>query len=291
MKFPASPYNGFLDRIRAKAVERVAKVPPYKEDPVLPPIRSTVSAPYSNNAVLLVGQRGVSLMDNVLRAVAKPDAPWQPDWAADAKLVDEVSRLVQDVRSTTASAFNQSQIFVVPEATVPVGYLEAILRATIVGEQAKQWFTVILVGRRREDGTNRRAGFNVSILAKDKQVPFKLNSPAGKALQCAAWGVIGKDVLEAKGFQSLVFHDGAKVHTARLAVNGALSGVQSAEGHGEGPRLESWADAQSGSIVVAVPASATYAQWLEALNGVALKCAEAECQQARMQPVFVATCR
>ena len=258
---------------------------------MLPPIRSTVSAPYSNNAVLFATKRSVSLMDNVLRAPEKPEKPWKPDWAPDPALLGEVEKLVGDVRSTTASAFNQASIYVVPEGDVPVSYLEPILRTTIVGEHAKQWFTVTLVGRRREDGSNRRSGFTVSLLAKDKAVPFKLKVPGGGLQQCTAWGVIGKDLAEAKGFSAAVYHDGKLVHAGRLGTDGTMQSVESAPGHGEGDRLERWAEAQTSSVVVAVPGKATYAQWLEALNGVALKCNEGECNLPRTVPVFLGTCR
>jgi hypothetical protein len=41
-----------------------------------------------------------------------------------------------------------------------------------------------------------------------------------------------------------------------------------------------------------MPATATYANWLEALNSVALKCSDAEfCKTERNVKVFVATCK
>lgn len=291
-KFPQSGYNAFLDRIAAQYTARAAKVPGYEEIPVLPGIRSTVPAPIRGNAVLSVTAKGVVLMDNVLRSAENTETPWKADWLPDPKLLEQVSALVEDVRSSTISSYNQSSLFVVPEPGVPVGYLEAILHASITGERSKEWTTVILTGRRRGDGSNRRAGFTLTLMAKDKAVPFKLKPPTGaKTLQCSAWAVVGKDLYDAKGFKPIVFHDGQKVHTGRLADDGAIQGVQSAEGHGEGDRLETWGDQQTSSIVVVVPETATYQTWLEALNGVALHCDKDGCGQLRTQPVFVGTCK
>ena len=71
-----------------------------------------------------------------------------------------------------------------------------------------------------------------------------------------------------------------------------MQAVQSAPGHGDGDRLEAWTDQQTSSVVVALPSTATYAHWLEALNGVALKCSDAEfCKTERTVKVFVATCK
>ncbi len=297
-KFPQSPYNAFLDRIAAQYKTRAAKVPGFDEFPVLPGIRSTIPAPIRGNAVLSVTQKGVALMDNLLRSPenaapdAKPGAPaWKPDWTPDPKLLEQAAALVEDVRSSTISAYNQSSIFIVPEAQVPVGYLESIMRAIITGERSKEWTTMILTGRRRGDASNRRAGFTLSLMAKDKAVPFKLKAPGGKAMQCVAWAVVGKDLFDAKGFKPVVFHDGKQVHTGRLADDGTIQSLQSAPGHGEGDRLETWADQQTSSIVVAVAQNAPYEAWLEALNGVALHCDKDGCGQLRTQPVFVGTCK
>lgn len=305
-KHAASPFAGLAGRIAARFKERAGKVPTFDEYPVLPAIRSTVPAPYTGNAVLMVTDKGVSLMDNALRLPnppppqpgEQPKPPWKPDFSAqDPKLAEDVSKLVQDVRSSTMSAYNQSTIYVVPQAEVPVGYLEPLMRATIVGDNAKEWPTMTLVGRRRADNTNRRAGFTITLTKPDKVVPFKLKAPksdsahGGKTLTCTAWAAVGKDQLEAKGFRPVVWHDGKQVHTGRLTDDGTIDGVQGAAPHGDGDRLETWTDGQNASIVVAVPQSATYAQWLEALNGVALKCDKDECSTARSVPVFLATCR
>ncbi len=286
--FPASPYNAFLDRVALKYKEKITKVPKYEEYPLMPPIRSSQAAPLSGNAILSVTPRGISLMDNVLR---KPDTPWTPDWAADAKLLEESSKLAEDVRSTTASAYNQSTIMLVSDPDVPVRYLEPLLRSTIIGEHAKEWTTVVLVGRRRGDGTNRRSGYQMSLLAKDKTVVFKLKAPGGKMLSCTAWANVGKDSFEAKAFAPVVFHDGKQVHAGKLAFDGTIGALQSAAGHGDGDRLQSWADGQTSSIVVAVPEGAPYKDLIEAMNGVALHCDTEECKNLRPQPVFVATCR
>jgi len=194
------------------------------------------------------------------------------------------------VRSSTVSNFNQSRILVLPQGEVPMSYLQSLMRATIVGEHAKEWPTMLLVGRRRADGSNERVGFLVSLLEAEKLVPFKLEAPGKGKLSCSAWAVVGGQRHEAKGFTAAVFHDGKQVHVGRLAPDGAYKDVQSAEPHGEGDRLEKWADAQTSSMVVAVPASATYAQWVEAMNGVALRCNEEGCKQERSNPVFLATC-
>lgn len=300
-KFPNSPYNPLLDRIAAHYKIRIEKVPKFEEFPVLPAIRSTMAAPLGGNAVMWVTDRGITLMDNELRkpgvapvVADKPaGAPWKADWLPDEGLTAQISALVQDVRSSTISQYNQSPIFIVPAPDVPVGYLEPLLRAAVVGPNAKEWPQQILVGRRRSDGSNRRAGFTISVLAADKAVPFKLK-PIGakKALTCTAWAVVGKDPFEAKGFKPVVWHDGDKVTTARLADDGTLNDAQTAPGHGDGDRLETWADQQTASMVVAVSAKAGYAKLLEALNGVAVKCGEEEgCRIPRTSPIFIATCR
>jgi hypothetical protein len=287
-KYPASPYNAFLDRVAAQYQARIPQVPKWEEYPVLPEIRSTVAAPVRGNAVLAVNDKGLQLMDNVLRDPAKG---WKPDYAPEPKLVEEVAKLTEDVRSTTASQYNQSNIMVLADPKVPVKYLEPLLRTTIAGEHGKEWATLWLVGRRRLDGSNRRAGFQITLLAKDKVVPFKVKV-GGKAQQCTAWAVAGKDPYEAKGFQAVVFHDGKEVHMGRLGGDDTLQGDQPvASGPTVGDRLDAWTDGQSTTIAVAVPETSTYATWLEALNGVVLDCDKDECRTARNQPVFLATCK
>lgn len=294
-KFPQSPYNAFLDRVAAQYQTRIGQVPKWEEFPKFPEIRSTLAAPVRGNAVLEINEKGVLFMDNVMRSAAKPDektgAVWQADYAPDSALVEAVGKLAEDVRSTTASQYNQSNIMVLPEPKVPVRYLEPLLRSTIVGEHGKEWATMWLVGRRRADGTNRRAGFQITLLAKDKVVPFKVKS-GGKPNQCTAWAVVGKDPYEAKGFQAVVFHDGKEVHTGRLGGEGILQGEQTvASGPNTADQLDTWADGQSTTLVVAVPEGVPYATLLEALNGVALDCDKDECRTLRNQPVFLATCR
>jgi hypothetical protein len=296
-----SPYAPLAERMAKVYTDRAAKVPKYPEDPVLPAIRSTEAAPYSGNATLMItAKNGVSLMDNGLRVVnppppkpgEKPKTAWKNDFSADPALVKEVQTLVEDVRSSTVSQYNQSQLYVVAEGQVPVRYIEPLLRASIAGEHSKSWPTAMLVGRRKADGSNRRAGFQFSISKATEVVKFKLKAPGGAAQSCEAWAAIGKEQLSGAGFKPAVFHDGKQIHVGRLADDGTLQDVQSGEPHGDGDRLEKWADQQNMSIVVAVPESATYAQWLEALNGVALKCSEADsCKTPRNVKVFLATCR
>ncbi|GEM_PF-3156693 len=325
-KYPQSPYNPFMDRLTAQYEKRKKAVPEWKEWPVLPGIRSTIGAPVGGNAVLWVTEKGIVLMDNVLRklnevpkaaseptttdpktgmAVAikgfkKPKAPtepWQPTWERDEDLELAVRVLVEDVRSSTISQFNQSQVLVVPKAEVPVRFLRQLMSATILGSHSKEWPTMMLVGRRREDGSNKRCGYKITLLAKDKHVPFKLTPPgAKKATKCSAWAVVGEEAYNAKGFAPVVYHDGKQVHTGKLATSGEIRSVISQKGHGEGDRLEKWAEQQATSIVVAVPENATYTTWLEALNGTALRCEKQKnlpprCKKLRASPVFVATCK
>lgn len=300
-KYPQSPYAEWAGRMAKVYVDRAAKVPKYEEYPVLPAIRSTVAAPYSGNAVLMItADQGLALMDNLLRSPTppapkegeKPKPAWKGDYAFDAELVKEVKQLVQDVRASTVSQFNQSQIYVVAEPKVPVGFIEPLLRASIDGENSKGWPTTVLVGRRRSDGTNRRAGFTMTLSKANEVIKFKIKSPAGKAMACEAWAAIGKDQLTGAGFKPIVFHDGTQVHTGRLAEDGTIQALQSAPGHGDGDRLEAWTDQQNSSVVVAMPATASYANWLEALNSVALKCSDAEyCKTERNVKIFIATCK
>ncbi len=324
-KYPGSPYKPFTKRLVAAYEKRKKAVPGWKEWPVLPGIRSTIGAPVGGNAVLWITEKGIVLMDNVLRkldTVPKPATapvvvdeksgearpikgfkmpkaptdPWKPDWKRDADLELAIRVLVEDVRSTTVSQFNQSQVLIVPRAEVPVAFIRGLMGATILGEHAKEWPTMMLVGRRREDGSNKRCGYKITLLADDKHVPFKLKAPGTKkAAKCTAWAVIGEEAYEAKGFQPAVWHDGKKVWTGKLGNDGELRSPIGQKGHGEGDRLEKWADQQSSTIVVAVPENATYQQWLEALNGVALRCEPRKnlpprCKKGRVNPVFVATC-
>ncbi len=300
-KYANSPWIALLDRFAAKYKEKAAKLPKFVEYPIFPGIRSTFAAPLGGNAVLTITDKGVNLMDNQLR---KPEDGWKADWTPDAKLSEDISKLVEAVRSTTQSQYNQSNILLVTLADVPMRYLEAALRATIVGEHAKEWATAWLVGRRRGDGSNRRAGYQITILpvaaAGDKKnhvdatvnktVPFSFTLEK-KKWQCLAWATVGKDPYEAKAFQSIVFHDGKLIHAARISGSGALTGDQAAPSDGEGGRLEAWGDAQATSIVVAVPDSAPYKDLLEAMNGVALRCDVEGCKVPRVQPVFLATCK
>lgn len=288
--YPSSPYDAFLVRLDAAYDKRIAEVPAWSEKPRLVGMRSTVPAPVPGNAVLFVSDEGVTLMDNVLRKAGDPDKPWKADWAADVELEKAINLLVEDVRSSTVSNFNQSRILVLPQGDVPMRYLQSLVRATIVGEHAKEWPTMLLVGRRRADGSNERVGFLISLLETEKLVSFKLDAPGKGKVSCSAWAVVGGQRHEAKGFTAAVYHDGSKVHVGRLSPDGAYKDVQSADRHGEGERLEKWADAQTNSMVVAVPASATYEQWIEAMNGVALRCNEEGCKQERSNPVFLATC-
>ncbi|MEY3012601.1 MAG: hypothetical protein RIT45_1336 [Pseudomonadota bacterium] len=291
-KYPSSPYEPFLTRLDAFYKARIAAVPEWKEEPRLVPMRSTKPAPVSNNAVLFVTEQGIALMDNLLRKPDDPEKPWKADWKTDSELPGQISLLVEDVRSSTVSNFNQSRIFVVPQEDVPVRFLEPLMRATIVGEHAKEWPTMILVGRRREDGSNRRVGYDATILAADKVVPFKLAIAEAKVRKnCTAWAVAGAQALGAKGFGPAIYHDGEKVWTGKLATDGTLRDAQGAAGHGEGDRLVAWADAQTQSIVVAVDENASYADWIEAMNGVVLRCEGEECKTPRNQPVFFATCQ
>lgn len=301
-KFAQSPFNPFLDRIAAQFRDRIGKVPKWVEFPVLAEIRSTNEAPIGGNAVLQVTEKGVILMDNVLRA---PEKGWKADWLADPKLAEEVQVLVEGVRSTTSSQYNQSLIKVLPEGTVPVRYLEPLLRTTITGEHSKEWAVMWLVGRRHVDGSNRRAGYEITVLAADKTIPFKIKQGTGKPAMCTAWAVVGKDPYEAKGFQAVVFNDGKQVHMGRLGAEDAITGDQPVNvGLDSADRLDTWMDGQTTSVVVAVPEGVAYATLLEALNGVALDCTKAggpgagaaadqfdECKLARNQPVFIATCK
>ncbi len=290
-KYPSSSYNAFNDQLIAWYQARIKAVPKWEEFPKLPPIRSTVAAPVNGNAALFVTKKGISLMGIALRKLNDAANPWTPDFTkTDEALTKRISQLVEDTRASTVSNFNQSNILLVPEGDVPVSYGLSLLEATIVGEHAKEWPTVILVGRRRADHSNRRSGFTVTLLALDKRIPFKLKAPGGKTKSCKAVAVVGRDALQAKGFTPAVYHDGKQVHTGKLSSDGTLRSVQSAAPHGEGDRLEKWADNQSTSIVVAVDANLPYAALLEALNGVALKCDGDECKKDRTQPVFIATC-
>lgn len=304
-QFPQSPWNAFLDRIAAQYAERIKRVPKWAEIPVLAPIRSTVAAPVGGNAVLYIEKDGIALMENVLRrkdvvpkeldekGVERELGPaWQPDWTTDKELERQISVLVEDVRSSTVSQFNQSTVLLVTRSDVPVSFIQPALQATIIGPHAKEWPTAMLVGRRRGDGSNRRAGYLLSMIAGDKTVKFKLTPPGQKkSLTCVAWANVGKQTYEAKGFAPVVWHDGEKVWTGKLATDGAFRDAQGEPGHGEGPRLETWAERQSTSIVVAVPPTATYANLLEGLNGVAHRCEKDDCLIERNQPVFVATCQ
>jgi len=303
-QFPQSPWNAFLDRIAEQYRLAEARVPKWVEKPVLAPIRSTVAAPVGGNAVLYIEEDGVALMQNVLRrkgkipkeitekGVEKELGPaWEGTWARDKELERQISLLVEDVRSSTISQYNQSTVLLITRADVPISYIGAALRATAIGEHAKEWPTVMVVGRRRADGSNRRTGYLLTVLADDKAVVFKLKDPATKKTRkCRAWGVIGNQTFEAKGFSPAVWHGGDKVWTGKLASDGKLRDAEGAAGHGEGDRLSVWAERQTTSIVVAVPESATYAQFLEALNGVAHRCEKDDCRIERDQPVFVATC-
>ncbi len=300
-KYPTSPWNALADRFAAKYKEKAEKLPTFVEYPIFPGIRSTFAAPLGGNAVLTITEKGVNLMDNQLR---KPEDGWKPDWSADGKLAEDISKLVEAVRSTTQSQYNQSNILLVTLAEVPVRYVEAAMRATIVGQHAKEWASAWLVGRRRGDGTNRRAGYQITLLpvaaAGDKKnhvdptvnktVPFNFTLDK-KNWKCLAWATVGKDPYEAKAFQSIVFHDGKLIHAARISGKGELSSDQAAPSDGEGGRLETWGDQQATSIVVAVPETATYKELLEAMNGVALRCDVEGCKVPRTQPVFLATCK
>ncbi len=290
--YPTSAYNPFVDRLIAWFGVRIKRVPKWTEYPRLPGIRSTVAAPVNGNAALFVTGKGIALMGIGLRKLGDAEKPWTPDWSKpDAELAERISQLMDDTRKSTVSNFNQSNVLLVPEADVPMSYLEPLLKATIIGEHAKEWPTVMLVGRRRSDGSNQRSAFTVTLLAADKVVPFKLKAPGGKLKSCTAWAVVGRDKLEAKGFTPAIYHDGKQVHVGKLAADGTLRSPQSAPPHGEGDRLEKWANNQSTSIAVAVDATASYATLLEALNGVALRCDGTECKTSRTQPVFVGTCR
>lgn len=300
-KYATSPWNPLLDRFAAVYKAKAEKLPKFEEFPIFPGMRSTFAAPLGGNAVLSITDKGVNLMDNQLR---KPADGWKADWAPDAKLSEDIAKLVEAVRETTQSQYNQSNILLVTLPTVPVRYLEAALRASIVGQHAKEWSTAWLVGRRRGDGTNRRVGYQISILpvaaAGDKKnhvdatvnktVPFSFTLDK-KKWQCLAWANVGKDPFEAKGFQSIVFHDGKQIHAARISGTGALTSDQAAPSDGEAGRLEPWADAQATSIVVAVPETASYKDLTEAMNGVALRCDAEGCKVPRTQPVFIATCK
>ena len=300
-KYPQSPYNEFLKRAADIYRDRAAKVPKLEEFPVLPAIRSTVSAPYSGNATLMLTKKGVSIMDANLRlaeppppaAGAKPTPPWKADWLPDPALAKEAAAVVESVRSNTVSPYSQSTLYVVPEPNVPVGYITPILRASITGPSSKNWFSFILVGRTRFDGTNRRSGYTASLIKPEAVTKFSLQHPVTKAkLSCEAFAAIGKDQIEAKAFKPVVFHAGDQVFTGRLSDSGAIEGAEGAAPHGDGERLESWAAAQTMSIVVAVPETASYTQWLEALNGVAYVCEKDNgCLVQRPTPVFLATCK
>lgn len=289
----SSPYEPILTRIDAMYDKRLAAVPKWGESPELVGMRSGISAPVPGNAVLWVTDDGVRLMDNQLRKVGDAEKPWKPDWEPDAALEKDVSTLCEDVRASTVSNFNQSRILVVPQGNVAVSYLQGLIQATTIGEHAQEWRTLQLVGRRRFDGLNERVGFVVTVLAPEKVVPFKLERPGGKGgkASCTAWAVVGSQAYEAKGFAAAVFHDGKAVHVGRLAADGSFRDVQSAPPHGEGDRVEKWADGLTTAFVVAVPARATYAQLVEAMNGAALRCTAEGCRQERGTPVFVATCQ
>ncbi|MCO4761414.1 MAG: hypothetical protein KC502_07910 [Myxococcales bacterium] len=292
--YPQSGYNTFVDRLIPWYQARIKAVPKWEEFPKLPGIRSTVAAPVSGNAALFVTSRGIGLMGIALRKPGQGEPPWKADWTKpDTDLQTRVSQLMDDTRKSTVSNYNQSNMLLVPDPDVALTFIEPLLKSSIIGEHAKEWPTVLLVGRRRSDGSNQRAAFTITLLAADKTIPFKLKAPGakGKAKSCAAWAVVGRDKLEAKGFTPAIYHDGKQVHAGKLGADGTLRSPQSAAPHGEGDRLEKWADSQQTSIVVAVDSDAPYKRLLEALNGVALRCADKECKTSRTQPVFVATCK
>ncbi len=290
--FLGSPYIPILDRIAAVYEAKKAEVPAWTEDPVLAELRSTLPAPVGGNAVLYVTEEGVALMDNVLRRTDDPDKPWKPDWTADPALAQEISVLAEDVRSNTVSQFNQSDILVIARKDIPVSYFEPMLRATVIGDHAKEWRVVLLVGRRRADGSNRRSAYVISVLAADKAVTFPLVDTDGKQRSCTAWAIIGRDPLEAKGFSAAIWSDGERITTGTLDEDGKLRSPLTTPAADSVERLESWADQQTRSIVVAVPATLSWESWLQSLNGVALRCdkASGECVKGRNQPVFLATC-
>jgi hypothetical protein len=301
-KYADSPYVPFLDRVAKVVEQRITKVPQWKEEPVLAEIRSSVPAPIGGNAVLAITDKGVSLMEKALRT---PETGWKNDWAPDGKLVEEISKLVEDNRTSTGSPYNQSEIKVLTDPKVPVRYVEPLIRATIASEHGKEWPVAWLVGRRRLDGTNRRSGYFFTLLEKAKAVPFKVKS-GGKTMACTAWGVIGKDPQEAKGFQNGVFFDGDKLHYGRLNPDGGFSVDQVIEqGPAAAEQLDTWADGLTTATVVAAPESATMGQWIGAMNGVAMDCTKGatgpgagaaadttdECKLMRNQAVFIATCK
>ncbi len=287
-KFPNSPYNTLLGRVAAIFKERGTKIAKWQEFPVLPEIRSTIPAPVRGNAILEITSKGVTVFDNAVRAV---DKGWKADWTPDAKLSEEISKLTEEIRAAPSSAFNQSEVKLVAEANVPVKYFEPLLKSFIIGEHAKEWAVEWLVGRRRLDGSNRRAGYQIYVLPKEKAIAFKLRV-GGKASQCSAWAVVGRDPFEAKGFQAVAYHDGKAIHLTKVGNDGAILSDQTVpSGPDSAERLDNWADGQTVTLAVAVQENVTYEQWLEALNGVALDCDKDECKLQRNQPVFIATCK
>ena len=290
--YVGSPYIPLLDRIAAVYTAKKSEVPAWSEEPVLAEVLSTLPAPVGGNALLYVTEEGVALMDNVLRKPDDPDKPWKPDWTADPAIAQEISVLAEDVRSNTVSQFNQSDILIIARKDIPVSYLEPMMRATVVGDHAKEWRIMLLVGRRRADGSNRRAAYVVSVLSADKAVKFPLTGVDGKKHACTAWAVVGRDPLEAKGFSAAIWSDGKDITTGSLAEDGTLRSPVVSPAAESAARLETWADQQTRSIVVAVPSTLTWEFWLQSLNGVALRCdmASGECIKGRNQPVFLATC-
>lgn len=297
-KYPGSAYDAFAGRIAKVFAAYAEKVPEYPEDPKLPAIRSTVSAPYTGNAALFVVERGVVLLDVPLRRKGDEAKPWDGDLTKpDPQLAKEVSMLMEDTRKNTTSTYSQSELFVVAEPDVSQGYITELLRGTIVGPTAKQWPRVNLVGRRRSDGSNLRAGFKLAVIDAERARTIKIDGPDGKQA-CTIWAAVGPEALDPAGFVGVVLHNGEQIHTGKIDPKGKVSGVQTAAPHGDGDRLEQWSALQQRSVLVAGKASNSYAQMLEMLNGVAIRCEmtdfqgkqEERCKKLSPVPVFVATC-
>jgi len=292
-----SAYNPIVDRLsklfsdHAKRVDEAFKLPDYEVFPDLASIRSTRPAPIGGNALLVITQRGVAILDVPLRDPAKG---WKPNgWKADKELAGEISKIVDEVRSSTASPYSQADITIVTEKPVTMDIIEPALRATIKGDKAKGWPRIVLTGRHRADGSMQRAGYRSVLLGKDLEGEAMVVNPEnGKKLTCGVWGIIGEDARAATAFPSVVLRADKRVHAGRLAPDGKLGEIKSVEPYGDGNALETWADQQQGSILVATLGSSTYEQLLEALNAAAYRCTpDAECNTLRSQPVYMGTCR
>ncbi len=298
-------HPGFLQKVQArirgdlKVAAKAARVPP--EYPLLPDTMASWASPPLTQ--VFIGANGARFYSKGPRHDVQIDMLAAPkSWGLTAvernKMGDEVSRLLGDVRDAGAHDLYYGELHLQLDRSVPVSVLTALRRVFQDGIATHAWF----VGRRRHDGSLRRAAFGGAGVDKESALPIAV--PLGDTTQvCRPVVGIGTDAISAADIRAHLVVDGNTLTLQdppppvvepgkeppavkepvrpptppRAPVTAALTG----------DRLKAVAmrrelRTRGEAVLLAVPHSMTYDQLHQLVNTVAIACDEPVCNKSRV---------